>query len=459
MNTHADKTQENKSQSVSVADSQVQSGGELNFQFVDNRPEAIAQRKLQEMANNRPQAQQATQLQSIADNHFTEQKKPLQKKENNTGLPDNLKTGIENLSGMSLDDVKVHRNSDKPAQLQAHAYAQGTDIHLGPGQEKHLPHEAWHVVQQKQGRVKPTMQMKGKINVNDDEGLEKEADKMGAAALSTSAYNGGQDGPIVTLQRSITPVVQRAGHAEDLCILADWIIKRTDVIEINQYVNSEVPGVAPNYRGPFYTLGTLRAVLEEKGIALSLAQQLKVQTMSEDIAHGGRGFMLLENATSGMAAPALRDLKLGKHSASGTDQERHGISGISKGLKIFRHNIMDFASGSASRGFRDEDRWKSSKIGDNLDALNAMLGTAGPVGLLRVRVNLQELWEWAHASNVVYVGMSVLVVVDPPPNDSGKAVAIDFEHPIRDSDASFETHKAGLLEGIMNIKNIVNTYI
>ena len=79
------------------------------------------------------------------------QQQPTQKEENNTGLPDNLKTGMENLSGMSLGDVKVHRNSDKPAQLKAHAYAQGTDIHLGPGQEKHLPHEAWHVVQQKQG--------------------------------------------------------------------------------------------------------------------------------------------------------------------------------------------------------------------------------------------------------------------------------------------------------------------
>ena len=49
------------------------------------------------------------------------------------GLPDNLKTGMENLSGMSLDDVKVHRNSDKPAQFQAHTYAQGTDIHLASG--------------------------------------------------------------------------------------------------------------------------------------------------------------------------------------------------------------------------------------------------------------------------------------------------------------------------------------
>ena len=70
----------------------------------------------------------------------------LQRKANNTGLPDNLKSGIENLSGHSMDDVKVHYNSNKPAQLQAHAYAQGTDIHIASGQEKHLPHEAWHVV-------------------------------------------------------------------------------------------------------------------------------------------------------------------------------------------------------------------------------------------------------------------------------------------------------------------------
>lgn len=113
-----------------------------------------------------------------------------QKKENNTGLPDNLKSGIENISGYSMDDVKVHYNSDKPAQLHAHAHAQGTDIHLGSGQEKHLPHEPWHVVQQKLSRDMPNDQMKGKTNVNDDAGLEKEADIMGAKAIQFKAsYN------------------------------------------------------------------------------------------------------------------------------------------------------------------------------------------------------------------------------------------------------------------------------
>lgn len=111
------------------------------------------------------------------------EEEPVQPKENKTGLPDGLKSGVENLSGHSLDDVQVHYNSSEPASLQAHAYAQGTDIHVAPGQEKHLPHEAWHVVQQKQGRVKPTKQLKGTTRINDDAGLEKEADVMGAKAM------------------------------------------------------------------------------------------------------------------------------------------------------------------------------------------------------------------------------------------------------------------------------------
>ncbi len=109
---------------------------------------------------------------------------------NRTGLPDALKTGIETLSGMSLDHVRVHRNSAKPAQLNAYAYAQGADIHVAPGREQSLPHEAWHVVQQAQGRVKPTMQMKGDVPVNDDATLEREADIMGARALAGGALSG-----------------------------------------------------------------------------------------------------------------------------------------------------------------------------------------------------------------------------------------------------------------------------
>lgn len=107
----------------------------------------------------------------------------LVQKKNRTGLPDNLKAGIENLSGYSMDNVCVHYGSSKPAAVQAYAYTQGTDIYVAPGQERHLPHEAWHVAQQMAGRVAPTIEING-MPVNDNAALEHEADVMGAKANS-----------------------------------------------------------------------------------------------------------------------------------------------------------------------------------------------------------------------------------------------------------------------------------
>jgi hypothetical protein len=124
-----------------------------------------------------------------------EQAKP---EPNRTGIPDRLKAGIESLSGIDMSDVRVHANSPKPAGLNALAYTQGNQIYLGPGQERHLPHEAWHAVQQKQGRVRATGQMKGGVLINDEEGLEGEAILMGDSALhgdSTTIARDGGSGP------------------------------------------------------------------------------------------------------------------------------------------------------------------------------------------------------------------------------------------------------------------------
>ncbi len=98
-------------------------------------------------------------------------------------LPAQLRAGVERLSGVAVDDVRVQRNSSRPAQVGALAYAQGDEIHLGPGQDEHLPHEAWHIVQQRQGRVRQTLQLQS-ASINDDDALEHEADVMGARALA-----------------------------------------------------------------------------------------------------------------------------------------------------------------------------------------------------------------------------------------------------------------------------------
>jgi len=197
--------------------------------ITDNRPKAVAQRALAEMMNNSPrmvaQRHQMNELYGGAvkpqgDGAMPAKASPAEREErtNNTGLPNQLKSGIESLSGMSMDHVNVHYNSDKPAKLQAHAYAQGSEIHVAAGQKKHLPHEAWHVVQQAQGRVRPTVQMKGGAGVNDDAGLEHEADLMGPKALESGAVQMRRGESVETLGITSSPgeTVQRVLNEENI---------------------------------------------------------------------------------------------------------------------------------------------------------------------------------------------------------------------------------------------------
>jgi hypothetical protein len=156
--------------------SQVEATWPLQLRYEDNLSQ------LQEIAMDGTKSRHIAQLSAIA-NGGTIQRQPGAE----GNLPAQLQSGIESMSGMAMDDVRVHYNSSRPAQLQAHAFAQGNEIHLAPGQEKHLPHEAWHVVQQKQGRVKPTLQTKG-VAINDDHSLEKEADTMGEKAAHSAAH-------------------------------------------------------------------------------------------------------------------------------------------------------------------------------------------------------------------------------------------------------------------------------
>lgn len=142
---------------------------------------SVSQPKWRNLEKSSPRSQKMEAIQLMAEEY---DKNISQKKSNQSGIPNPLKSGVEQLSGLSMDSVKVHYNSEKPAQLNAHAYAQGNQIHIAPGQEQHLPHEAWHVVQQAQGRVKPTKQLRGKFSINDNQQLEKEADTMGSKAIS-----------------------------------------------------------------------------------------------------------------------------------------------------------------------------------------------------------------------------------------------------------------------------------
>jgi len=182
---HHLQSKEKKKTSLFQGDSSNHTTGKKKNYLIDNRPRLKNYKRLNAISKGKASVQRFAKSAALLRIN-TSKDEVIQKKDNKTGLPNHLKSGIESLSGYSMDDVKVHYNSNKPATLQAHAFAQGTDIHLASGQEKHLPHEAWHVAQQKQGRVKPTIQMNRGVNINDDANLEKEANVMGMRALKKS---------------------------------------------------------------------------------------------------------------------------------------------------------------------------------------------------------------------------------------------------------------------------------
>ena len=153
-----------------------------------------------------------------------------------TSLPQPLKTGIETLSGLSMENVRVRYNSDVPAQLNALAYAQGNEIHLGPGQERHLPHEAWHVVQQAQGRVSETRQMAG-FGVNDEAGLEREANVMGSRAAGIKS-------PEMTTSQVIPPLA--SNRVTRSVITNSLSSSRQFVLGAGAESDEETQGAQPN---------------------------------------------------------------------------------------------------------------------------------------------------------------------------------------------------------------------
>ncbi|MFM8276801.1 MAG: hypothetical protein ACKN89_07430 [Cyanobium sp.] len=91
----------------------------------DQRPETAMLQQLQTLANDSLRVQQLRRLQALAQGPersaeaepTATQAEIAKPKPNLTGLPERLKSNLEALSGLSMDAVRVHYNSTKPAQL------------------------------------------------------------------------------------------------------------------------------------------------------------------------------------------------------------------------------------------------------------------------------------------------------------------------------------------------------
>jgi hypothetical protein len=100
-------------------------------------------------------------------------------------LPEALRRRLERLLGADLSAVRIHREPAAKA-LGVLAYTRSTDIYFAPDQydlgtqrgRELLGHELMHVVQQAQGRVRPTG-LRGGLEINDARDLEREADAFG----------------------------------------------------------------------------------------------------------------------------------------------------------------------------------------------------------------------------------------------------------------------------------------
>ena len=248
MNTHSDKKKGNKKQSVDTkAEYQKKNGRTSSIEFVDNRPEAIAQRKLQKIASKNVKSPQTTQMMPqegdkwtvgssqihgkgiMASNEF----KPNEKVDVAAKLDGPGKVNISkdfggyinhqseakaNASvsekGNSLilqtkqtikEGSEITANYDNTHSYIANSESNYKDIDIQKSndniQNKTLvDNRPESIVQRKlqelannnsqakksyllQRKEKPTMQMKNKLNVNDDVNLEREADVMGDKAL------------------------------------------------------------------------------------------------------------------------------------------------------------------------------------------------------------------------------------------------------------------------------------
>ncbi len=213
-------------------------GNNGRIRIQDNRTSTAVQQKLAKTVQSKEYGKKQGQ------DKFT-----VQRAGNRTGLPGNLKAGVEKLSGLDMSDVRVHYNSSKPAGVQALAYAQGTDIYVAPGQEKHLAHEAWHVAQQKQGRVRPTSTVAG-TPVNNNPGLEKEAGtiktdqdvhlkSLDLIQLKKAYISNSQ-----LIQRIVMPVVIGGGIA----LTGDTLVKFNEVITAMNLAIGPTAGIVVGVR-------------------------------------------------------------------------------------------------------------------------------------------------------------------------------------------------------------------
>lgn len=401
---------------------------------------------------------------------FKEKEKETAKKQdtkqNNTGIPMQLKQRLERQSGFSFDDVQVHYNSDRPAKLDALAYTQGNEVYIGPGQEKHLPHELGHVVQQKMGIVRANTKHSSGVEMNTEERLERQADEIGAGRIQYAVQRKAITGA------SVHAPVQRAGHGNVVVLNNNVVAKLTSKNEAAAY-NYVQPGQGDT--GPFNGMSPEKLAIWDRDLRGSghdrvngvdwnqIRNQQKFDELCSRL-NRKNCIIFISNVIRGNLdqpwirnqnqngnqnrnqpqfnnGPVTLDIKIGYKTASKRELRRRGH--IFPSFKKWKMNIADSQTGSIDRGYRyipdgNENRKAAALESDDkifriingkLDALirqdprlNKRICVEQIIG------RIDEIRNQISRSDITFVAASIFITI----RRGGIIVKlIDLDHPIR----------------------------
>ncbi|MDE6031367.1 MAG: DUF4157 domain-containing protein [Oscillospiraceae bacterium] len=260
---------------------------------------------------------------------YAERTEKTASKKDKTGIPGRMKKRFEHSSGFSFDDVRVHYNSEKPAQLRAHAYTQGNEVYVAPGQEKHLPHELGHVVQQKSDMVKPTGEIGG-LPLNDDKAMENGADMIAENAENIEDLGG------IPVQAKFKGdgIVQRAG---------------TDTEETYNYFAGRVSGVSSVVSTAFGILGGIGALggfLYSKHNARKHRYVEEVEKYADEVCNAQEEQIAAKEQADNLTDPADKTRANGEVKKLTTKIERNYKAALSKA-----HAMGEFEEVTKTRDF------------------------------------------------------------------------------------------------------------
>lgn len=297
-------------------------------------------------------------------------------------LPSGLRWALEKLSGYDLSEVRVYYASNVPARLGARALARGTEIHLQTGAEDVLPHEAWHVVQQMQGRVEPTDTVNG-LSLNDNVELEKEADEMGAMAAALSWAGMWQRAKgVLQKVRIKKPVVQRnVKVANDVYADAQAIrdklsqscaITTDNTVHLTTIVNDLVA----NNR-VFANLTEIKSEVKRRNFGMRHVDAIEALLTRDDYARARYLAANYSQLTTEQATEAIGKIITAMIKASGNPKSvKNAAAKLRNDLTFIRwSSASTFLKLAATKAARDADYYKWLRDNSNPLAMNCWENT------------------------------------------------------------------------------------